>query len=161
MAIVVRFTFLVLAGLLLAAGPALSAGGGSSGGDGGGYQGDKDYMEAADLAQKGQFEQAIPLLEKIVAKNPESADAYNYLGYSHRKLGQFDLALVNYQTALKLQPQHRGANEYLGELYLEMGDLTKAEERLAVLDNACFFGCEEYSELKEAIEDYKTRQSGS
>ncbi len=161
MAIVVRFAFVLIAGLLLAAGPALSAGGGgSSSSNSAGYERDKDYIKAADLAEKGRYDQAIPLLEKYVAENPKSADGFNYLGYSHRKLGRFDEALANYQMALKLQPQHRGANEYLGELYLEMGDLAKAEERLEVLDDACFFGCEEYTELKEAISDYKVRNGG-
>jgi hypothetical protein len=61
---------------------------------------------------------------------------------------------------LALKPKHRGANEYLGELYLEMGDLAKAEERLEVLDGACWFGCDEYSDLKEAIAKYKA-QTGS
>ena len=102
--------------------------------------------------------EAIPLLEKVVAARPDSADAYNYLGYSHRKIGEYEAALDAYQRALKLQPRHLGANEYLGELYLELGQLDKAEERLAVLDDACFFGCREYSELKERIADYKKRQ---
>ncbi len=60
-----------------------------------------------------------------------------------------------------MQPKHLGANEYLGGLYLELGELSQAEQRLAVLDKACFFGCEEYSELKQAIKDYKNRQGAS
>jgi hypothetical protein len=56
---------------------------------------------------------------------------------------------------LQIDPQHRGANEYLGELYLQIGQLDKAEERLEVLDKECFFGCEEFDELKEAIADYR------
>jgi tetratricopeptide (TPR) repeat protein len=85
----------------------------------------------------------------------------NYLGYSHRKLGHFDESLVWYQKALAANPNHRGANEYLGELYLQMGDLAKAEERLNKLDDLCFFGCEEYDDLKQEIAEYKAAQAAS
>lgn len=117
----------------------------------------KDLVKAAGLVEQSQYAEAIPLLKQVVAAEPNNADAYNLLGYSHRKLGDFDSALGYYQSALKFKPQHLGANEYLGELYLQMGDLEKAEERLKVLDWACLFGCEEYTELKEAIEAYKAK----
>jgi len=120
-----------------------------------GSEQNKDLVQAADLVKQSQYAKAIPLLKRVVAAEPNNADAFNLLGYSHRKLGDFDAALGYYQTALKFKPQHLGANEYLGELYLQMGDLEKAEERLGVLDWACLFGCEEYTELKEAIEAYK------
>ena len=100
-------------------------------------------------------------MNKAIKSNPKSADAYNYLGYSYRQLGQVEAAMEHYQSALSLQPKHLGANEYLGELYLQLGNVDKAEERLAVLDKECFFGCEEYSDLKEAIAEYKTRQGAS
>ncbi len=114
-----------------------------------------DFAEAVRLINKWDYATAIPLLEKVVAAEPKNADAYNYLGYSHRKLGDRETAFVFYTKALEIKPRHLGANEYLGELYLEQGELQKAEERLAVLDKACFFGCKEYTELKEAIEDYR------
>jgi Flp pilus assembly protein TadD len=117
-----------------------------------------DLAQAEKLADSGDYAAAIPLLEKVLAADPKNADALNYLGYSQRKLGDRESALKNYEAALAVDPEHRGANEYLGELYLEMGDLAKAEERLAVLDKACFFGCEEYTELKESIESYKAKQ---
>ena len=60
-----------------------------------------------------------------------------------------------YTKALEIKPRHLGANEYLGELYLEQGELEKAEERLAVLDKACFFGCDEFDDLERAIEEYR------
>ncbi len=144
-------------GLALAAGPALAFGGGGSSTT----PADPNYAEARKLVDAGNYAAAIPFLEKAVAANPKSADAYNYLGYSHRKMGRVDAAIENYQRALRLQPEHLGANEYLGELYLELGELKKAEERLEVLDDACFFGCEEYTELKQAIKDYKARQGAS
>ena len=120
----------------------------------------KDLAAAVTLIEKGGYAEALPLLEKAVAAEPKNADAYNYLGYSHRKLGDREKAFVFYRKALEIKPRHLGANEYLGELYLEMGELQKAEERLAVLDKACFFGCDEYSDLKEAIEAYKKQTGG-
>lgn len=142
-------------GLALLAGPADAAGGGDKAPDR-----NKDLVEGASLIDNGKFAEAIPLLQKAVAAEPKNADAYNYLGYSHRKLGDTDRAFGYYQKALDIKPKHRGANEYLGELYLEMGDLAKAEERLEVLDKACFFGCGEYSDLKQAIETFKTKRGG-
>jgi len=62
--------------------------------------------------------------------------------------------------ALELKPDHRGANEYLGELYLQMGNLEKAEEQLARLDKICFFSCQEFSELQKTIQMYKASHSG-
>ncbi len=157
MAITLRFALVLVVGLLLAAGPVLAAGGG------GGTRSTKDtnYTQAEKLIKDGKYADAIPLLNKAVKANPKSADAYNYLGYSHRQLGQFEAAMEHYNTALSLQPKHLGANEYLGELYLQLGELDKAEEHLAVLDKECFFGCEEYSDLKEAITEYKARQGAS
>ena len=134
----------------LAAGSALAAGGGSRS-----PPKNKDFARGAALVEDGKFAEALPLLQKAVAAEPKNADAYNYLGYSHRKLGDKQAAFAFYQKALDIKPKHRGANEYLGELYLEMGNLKKAEERLKVLDKACFFGCEEYTDLKNAIKAYK------
>ena len=77
------------------------------------------------------------------------------LGYAHRKLGGMEAALRYYQEALAIEPRHLGANEYLGELYLETDKLDLAQERLAELVAACPSGCEEREELAEAIEAYK------
>ncbi len=134
--------------------PALAAGSGS----GSASSQNPDYAQAVKLVEAGDHGAAIPLLQKALTADPKNADAENYLGYSYRKTGNIDKALEHYGKALALDPKHRGANEYLGELYLEQGEIAKAEERLSVLDSACFFGCEEYSELKEAIETYKAKQ---
>jgi tetratricopeptide (TPR) repeat protein len=100
----------------------------------------------------------MPILEKVLAKNSRNADALNLMGYCSRKLGDFDEALEYYQKALAIDADHVGANEYLGELYLQMKDLPKAEERLKVLTEACN-GCEEQEELEQAIADYKASNS--
>ncbi len=120
---------------------------------------DSDYAQAVKLVEAGDYAGAIPLLKKTIAANPTNADAHNYLGFSHRKLGDVDLALTHYGKALELKPKHRGVNEYLGELYLELGQMDKAKERLKVLDDACFFGCEEYRELKAKIKAYQAKAS--
>ena len=120
--------------------------------------GAEELAKAEKKVKAEKYADAIPLLEKAVKANPKNADALNYLGYSHRKLGHTDEALGFYQQALAINPKHRGANEYLGELYLEMKQLDKAEERLKVLSTACN-GCEEYDELKEKVEAFKNGQS--
>ncbi len=115
-----------------------------------------------DLGEKAvkakDFERALSLLKKVVRSDPQNADAWNYIGFSHRKLKQLDRALPAYQKALAIDPDHRGANEYLGELYLQTGNLTKARERLKRLDAICTFGCEEYDDLKQAIKTYEDRR---
>jgi tetratricopeptide (TPR) repeat protein len=89
------------------------------------------YQEAEDLIDDEEFAKAIPLLEQSIKEKGEYADALNLLGYSYREMGQLDKAMTYYNKALSMEPQHLGANEYIGELYLEMNDLPKAEERLA------------------------------
>ena len=89
------------------------------------------------------FAGAIQELTKAAAETPKDADVQNLLGYSYRNLGQFDKAMEHYQLALQLDPRHRGANEYIGELYLKMDQPAEAEKHLSVLSRACLFGCEE------------------
>lgn len=90
-----------------------------------------------------------------MADNGRDADALNYLGFCHRKLGKYPEALSYYQRALSVNPKHKGANEYLGELYLLMKNLPKAEEQLAILKGLCPAGCEELEDLEADIADYK------
>jgi predicted Zn-dependent protease len=117
----------------------------------------QQYAAAKKLVDAQQYQEAIPLLRQLVAENPADADSLNLLGFSHRKLGQESEALGYYKKALATMPNHLGANEYLGELYLEMKNLPMAEERLTVLQKACG-NCQEFSELKEKIADYKAKQ---
>ena len=111
--------------------------------------------EAEDHIEKWEYEAAIEVLEDALDEDSDNPDVLNYLGYCHRKLGEFDDALEYYLAALDEEPDHRGANEYLGELYLELDDLAKAEERLAVLAEACDSDCDEYDMLATAIAEYK------
>ena len=106
------------------------------------------------LADK-KWAAAIAELERV--NDPASADWNNLMGYSHRKAKTPDYAAAEryYDAALRIDPQHRGALEYSGELYLMKGELARAEQRLATLDKACFLPCSEYTDLKKAIAAYK------
>ena len=98
---------------------------------------------------------AIAALQRV--NESASADWNNLMGYSLRQQATPDLEGAErfYNAALRIEPKHRGALEYSGELYLQKGDLAKAEQRLAALDKACLLGCEQYTDLKKAIERYK------
>lgn len=98
----------------------------------------------------GDFRNAIPILTVLVQKEPNNPDALNLMGYSLRKTGQTNMALQYYNRALVLNPKHLGANEYLGELYVELGQMDKAKERLAVLGAACGT-CAQEQDLRKAI----------
>lgn len=110
------------------------------------------YSTAEKAVKNQQYRKAIGMLEKVVAKNPKNVDALNYLGYSHRQLGEYSKARGYYTKALALNPNHRGANEYLGQLYLKTGDMAGAKAQLAKLAKICGSGCEEYDSLKSAID---------
>lgn len=99
---------------------------------------------------------AVRVLVRLVAESPDNADAYSYLGQSHRKLGDLDQALIYYRQALYLDPNHRGALEYLGELYLDINDLPGAEAQLNRLARVCGRDCSEYRDLDEQVRHFKT-----
>lgn len=120
-----------------------------------------DFTTGKAAIEAGDYDRAVTLMTRVVAAEPGNADALNYLGYSHRKLGNFPESLSWYLKALAADPDHRGANEYLGELYLQMGEIDKARLQLSKLDTLCYFGCEEYDDLKEAIADYEAGRTGA
>ena len=103
---------------------------------------------------------ARAVLREAVERDPRNADYHNLYAYATRKGPNPDMSLVfkEYNAALTLDPQHRGAHEYLGEAYLMVGNLAKAKEHLAQLDRICTFGCSEYTELKNSIAAYETKQ---
>jgi tetratricopeptide (TPR) repeat protein len=88
---------------------------------------------------------------KVLADTNQHADVYNLMGFSLRKLGDYPAALTFYKKALDFNADHKGAREYLGELYVEMGDLPKAREQLAVLTKLCPQGCEEREDLEKVL----------
>jgi predicted Zn-dependent protease len=113
--------------------------------------GDLDSARALVDAQK--YDDALPALQKLDQDSPNNPDILNLIGFSLRKTGKMTEALDYYTRALTLNPQHRGANEYLGELYLETKQPEKAKERLEVLRQACG-DCEEFEDLQKQIAQY-------
>ena len=87
-----------------------------------------------------------------LAEDTQQADVYNLLGFTLRKTGDFKTSLTYYTKALELQPDHKAAHEYLGELYLETGDAAKAKQQLDTLARLCPASCEEREDLEKAIE---------
>jgi Flp pilus assembly protein TadD len=112
--------------------------------------------QARGLIKAKQWGPAVEELKRV--NDPSSADWNNLMGFSMRRGTAPDLEASEryYNEALRINPNHRGALEYSGELYLMKGDLGTAERRLAVLDKACTFGCEEYTDLKKAIAQYES-----
>jgi len=125
-----------------------------------------DYLKASNLIKdaknyekKGKTEkaqkrytEAQKLLIKSNKEKPLQADTLNYLGFTTRKLGDYEKGEEYYLLGLKIEPNHKGINEYLGELYVITERIDLAKERLEVL-KIC--NCEEYDELKEIIEGTK------
>ena len=119
------------------------------------------YLSAEKLINKKQFSDAILKLNDALASDSKNADIYNYLGFSHRKLGKMEQAAVYYNKALEINPKHKGALEYQGEMYLTLNEINKAEENLKKLDKICFLGCSEFDKLKKSIKDKKSGKKSS
>ena len=119
--------------------------------------GKKLVLRAKKLEKKNKIEKAKKLylkaydkFEKAYAKDKKNADILNYLGYTLRKTGNLEKAETYYLKGLKLDSEHLGINEYLGELYVQTNRIELAKERLEVLKGC---NCEEYEELKELLEE--------
>ena len=118
-------------------------------------------MERYNLAAaRKDWAQAAALLRDAVAAEPSNANYHNLYAYALRKSASPDMNLVfkHYNEALKLDPRHRGAHEYIGEAYLMVGNVGKAKEHLGQLDKLCFFGCTEHAELKKAIGEFEAKR---
>ena len=98
---------------------------------------DPEYAAARAAWQQGNWQQALDALARVVARRPWDDDAYTMLGFAARKLGNYPQALAHYQHALTLNPHHRGAMEYLGETYVDMGCVAQAQAILVQLETAC------------------------
>ena len=115
---------------------------------------DKLSPARARIAEKN-WPAALDELRKV--NDTGNADWNNLMGYSLRKAGSTNAAESEkfYTEALRINPKHRGALEYSGELYLMTGNLPMAEQRLATLDKACFLPCSEHTDLKKAVASFK------
>ena len=113
--------------------------------------GNLEKKQKSDKAKK-LYTQAFSKLEKAYKSDKKNPDILNYMGYTTRKVGNFDQAEKFYLEGLKIKPNHNGINEYLGELYVATNRMDMAKERLEVLKTC---NCEEFNELKEIIEGTK------
>lgn len=109
------------------------------------------YRAAARLINEARYKDAIADLYGAQTAIGPHPDILNYLGYAHRKLGRFAAARDYYAQALAIDPGHLGANEYLGELYLETGEVELARRQLARLEALCPFGCAEREDLARLL----------
>jgi tetratricopeptide (TPR) repeat protein len=134
--------------------PSRGGGGGSTESDSATVK-DPQYTDGVNAVKRGDYPTAIRLFETVVSRDQRNADAYNWLAYSIRKNGDAARAIPIYEKALAIDAKHKGAHEYIGEAYLVLGDLAKAKEHLAKLDKLCFLPCEEYADLKKAVQAYE------
>jgi tetratricopeptide (TPR) repeat protein len=109
-----------------------------------------DLRTVRSAIQVKNYNAALTELKGMVVSYP-NADVYSLMGFALRKTGDRAQAMTYYRKALDADPTHKGALEYQGELYVELGQIDKAKENLAKLDRLCWFGCEEERDLKEAI----------
>ena len=114
-----------------------------------------DLSKARALIAQKDWDAAISELDRAARRDRNNADVQNLLGYSLRNAGQLDKAFVAYNNALRLDPKHKGAHEYIGVAYLVAKQPEKAREHLAALKAICGENCEEYQDLAKAIADYK------
>jgi Flp pilus assembly protein TadD len=148
---VLCWSFLILLGAVAAAPAADTPAGPTS---------DPDLAAARSRIAAQDWPGAADVLQKAVARDPQNADYHNLLAYSLRKMPNPNMNVVfkHYYEALRIDPKHRSAHEYIGEAYLMVGDLVKAKEHLAALDKLCFFPCGEYRDLKKAIAQYEAKK---
>jgi len=151
--IIYVFAFLLLTNFSFAAGSSSN----SNGNEASLYKVAKKFIvKAKKLEKKDKVEKALKLyskaydkLLKAYDKDKENPDILNYLGFTLRKAGNFEEAEKFYLAGLEIKPDHKGINEYLGELYIKTNRIELAKERLEVLKGC---KCEEFEELKELID---------
>jgi Flp pilus assembly protein TadD len=120
---------------------------------------DPNWVEGKKAVEAQEWKRASELLSKAAAAEPTNADIQNWLGFAQRKQGNLNAAFAAYNEALKLNPAHKAAHEYIGEAYLIAGNLAKAEQHLAELQKLCSpIPCEQLKDLRRAVEEYKKKK---
>jgi tetratricopeptide (TPR) repeat protein len=122
---------------------------------------DDPVLERARAATSRQdYAAAAAILREALGKTTQNPEYHNLYAYALRKGANPDMDLVfkHYGEALRLDPKHRAAHEYIGEAYLKVGNVQKAREHLTQLDRLCLFGCAEYTDLKKAIREFEAKQ---
>jgi predicted Zn-dependent protease len=110
---------------------------------------DQIYSLGYWQAKDGKYAEALATLR--AAANPADPRIETMIGFSLRKLGRLDEAMVFYQRVLAAYPERTTTRQYLGEAFLQMGEPTKAKEQLAEIAKRCGTTCEDYQLLAEAI----------
>jgi len=118
---------------------------------------DPDYAAGKAAIAAKDWNGAIRSLSSAALRDTRNADIQNYLGFAYRNAGEMKQAFEHYERALKLNPRHRGAHEYVGEAYLLVDNLPKAEEHVAALRAICLIPCEELDDLQAKISTYRNR----
>ena len=154
--IIYVFVFLLLTNFSFAAGSSSSSSGNDSGKESLYKEAKKFIVRAKKLEKKDKVDKALKLYSKAYDKllkayneDKKNPDILNYLGFTLRKAGNFEEAEKFYLAGLKIKPNHKGINEYLGELYVKTNRIELAKKRLEILKGC---KCEEFEELKELIE---------
>ena len=119
------------------------------------------YLNAEKLINNKQYTKAIEKLNDALFYDKKDPDIYNYLGFSHRKLGQLKQAATYYNKALSIDPKHKGTLEYQGQLFITLNQIDKAKENLNKLDKICFLGCKEFDKLKKSLDNLKKGKKSS
>lgn len=114
--------------------------------------------DAKKLIKNDKHERAIKKLKKAIKEEPDNADIYNYLGFAHRKIGDYYKSKIYYEKALSIQPDHKLALEYQGKLFLKLDDVHSAQSNLVKLRMLCPEGCDELTDLDIAISKYLSSQ---
>ncbi len=118
---------------------------------------DADFVAGKKAIERKDWQAAIGALSRAANRMSDSADLNTYLGYAYRHSGDLEKSFAHYQQALRLDPNHRGAHEYIGQAYLIAGQPDKAAEHLARLEQIAGKSCEEYKDLSRAITAYHKR----
>jgi tetratricopeptide (TPR) repeat protein len=113
---------------------------------------DRAMRDSRDAVKKQQWERAVALLQPYLQAQPQDADGHNLLAFSLRKLGRHGESETAYDRALAIDPNHLGAHEYRGELMLLLGRREQALVHLQALERLCGLQCEEYLELRRALD---------
>ena len=120
-----------------------------------GLSADPDVVSGKKAIDDKRWADAVKALSSAALRDTRNADIQNYLGYAYRNAGQMDKAFAHYERALKLNPRHRGAHEYVGEAYLMVGKPARAQEHLKALQAICVLPCEELDDLRTKIDRYQ------
>lgn len=117
-----------------------------------------EFVAGKKAIERKDWKAAVESLSRAEKEMPDNADVQNYLGYAYRHLGELDNSFTHYKAALRIDPKHKGAHEYIGQAYLKANQPEKAAEHLAALEKICGKGCEEYRDLAEAIAEHGKRK---